>query len=89
MEVINLLRGHNAMEYAVVIVASAADGAPMIYSPRTPDARSLIIDVREASDTLCIYDDLSKHAVAYRQLDSYSPASAGREAYPGDIFYLH
>jgi F-type H+-transporting ATPase subunit alpha len=89
-EVIDTLRRHDAMSYTIVIAASAADSASMQYI--APYAGCTIAEYfmyEKHRDTLCIYDDLSKHAVAYRQLSLLLRRPAGREAYPGDIFYLH
>ncbi len=89
-EVIDVLRRHDAMEYTIVIVASAADSAPMQYvAPYAGCAIAEHFMYEKHRDTLCIYDDLSKHAVAYRELSLLLRRPAGREAYPGDIFYLH
>jgi len=89
-EVIDTLRRYGAMEYTIVIAASAADSAPMQYN--APYAGCAVAEhfmSDKHHDTLCVYDDLSKHAVAYRQLSLLLRRPAGREAYPGDIFYLH
>ncbi len=89
-EVVDILKRHGAMEYTIVIAAAAADSAPMQYI--APYAGCSIAEhfmYDQHRDTLCIYDDLSKHAVAYRQLSLLLRRPAGREAYPGDIFYLH
>ena len=89
-EVVDTLRKHDAMGYTVVFVASASDSAPMQYI--APYAGCTIAEYfmyEKHRDTLCIYDDLSKHAVAYRQLSLLLRRPPGREAYPGDIFYLH
>ncbi|NLH43789.1 MAG: F0F1 ATP synthase subunit alpha [Planctomycetes bacterium] len=89
-EVIDILRRHDAMAYTVVIAASAADSAPMQYiAPYAGCAVAEHFMYDKRRDTLCVYDDLSKHAVAYRQLSLLLRRPAGREAYPGDIFYLH
>jgi F-type H+-transporting ATPase subunit alpha len=73
-----------------VIAAAAADSAPMQYiAPYAGCAIAEHFMYDKHRDTLCIYDDLSKHAVAYRQLSLLLRRPAGREAYPGDIFYLH
>ncbi len=89
-EVIDVLQRHEALEYTVVIAASAADSAPMQYiAPYAGCAIAEHFMYDKHRDTLCIYDDLSKHAVAYRQLSLLLRRPAGREAYPGDIFYLH
>ena len=89
-EVVDILRRHDAMAYTVVIVATAADSAPMQYvAPYAGCAIAEHFMYEKHRDTLCIYDDLSKHAVAYRELSLLLRRPAGREAYPGDIFYLH
>jgi F-type H+/Na+-transporting ATPase subunit alpha len=89
-EVIETLRTYGAMPYTVVIAASAADSAPMQYiAPYAGCAIAEYFMYEKCRDTLCIYDDLSKHAVAYRQLSLLLRRPPGREAYPGDIFYLH
>ncbi len=89
-EVVDILRRYGAMEYTIVIAASAADSAPMQYiAPYAGCAIAEHFMYDKRRDTLCIYDDLSKHAVAYRQLSLLLRRPAGREAYPGDIFYLH
>jgi len=89
-EVIDTLRRYGAMEYTIVIAASAADSAPMQYiAPYAGCAVAEHFMYDKHHDTLCVYDDLSKHAVAYRQLSLLLRRPAGREAYPGDIFYLH
>ena len=89
-EVVDILRRHGAMAYTIVIAAAAADSAPMQYiAPYVGCAIAEHFMYDKHRDTLCIYDDLSKHAVAYRQLSLLLRRPAGREAYPGDIFYLH
>jgi len=89
-EVIETLRRHGAMEYTIVIASSAADSAPMQYiAPYSGCAVAEYFMYDKHRDTLCVYDDLSKHAVAYRQLSLLLRRPAGREAFPGDIFYLH
>jgi F-type H+-transporting ATPase subunit alpha len=89
-EVIDILQRHGAMDYTIVIAATAADSAPMQYiAPYAGCAIAEHFMYDKHRDTLCIYDDLSKHAVAYRQLSLLLRRPAGREAYPGDIFYLH
>jgi F-type H+-transporting ATPase subunit alpha len=89
-EVIDTLRRHGAMEYTIVIAASAADSATIQYiAPYAGCAAAEYFMYEKHRDTLCIYDDLSKHAVAYRELSLLLRRPAGREAYPGDIFYLH
>ncbi|MBM4024982.1 MAG: F0F1 ATP synthase subunit alpha [Planctomycetes bacterium] len=89
-EVVDILRRHGTLEYTVVIAASAADSAPMQYiAPYAGCAIAEHFMYEKQRDTLCVYDDLSKHAVAYRQMSLLLRRPVGREAYPGDIFYLH
>lgn len=88
-KVVKILEEHGAMEYTTVICASATDPAPMQYiAPFAGCAMGehLLFNGKHA---LCIYDDLSKHAQAYRQLSLLVRRPPGREAYPGDVFYLH
>ena len=89
-EIVETLRRNGAMDYTVVVAAAAADSAPMQYiAPYAGCAIAEQFMYEQHRDTLCIYDDLSKHAVAYRQLSLLLRRPPGREAYPGDIFYLH
>jgi len=89
-EVIENLRRHGAMAYTVVVAATAAESAPMQYiAPYSGCTLAEYYMYEQHRDTLCVYDDLSKHAVAYRQLSLLLRRPPGREAYPGDIFYLH
>ena len=89
-EVVDTLKRNGAMDYTVVISAPAADSAAMQYiAPYAGCAVAEYFMYEENKDTLCVYDDLSKHAVAYRQLSLLLRRPPGREAYPGDIFYLH
>ena len=89
-EVVENLKAHGAMKYTVVISAAAAESAPMQYiSPYSGCSLAEYFMYEKHRDTLCVYDDLSKHAVAYRQLSLLLRRPPGREAYPGDIFYLH
>ena len=89
-EVVETLRQYGAMAYTTVISASAADSAPMQYiAPYSGCALAEYFMYEKHRDTLCVYDDLSKHAIAYRQLSLLLRRPPGREAYPGDIFYLH
>jgi F-type H+-transporting ATPase subunit alpha len=78
------------MEFTIVVVASASDPAPMQYiAPYTGCAMAEYFMYNEGKPTLCVYDDLSKQAAAYRQLSLVLRRPPGREAYPGDVFYLH
>lgn len=87
--VVDLFRKYGAMEYTTVIAATASDPAPLQYiAPYT--GCSMGEYFRDSGrHALCIYDDLSKHAQAYRQLSLLLRRPPGREAFPGDIFYLH
>src|SRR6267378_4122621 len=88
--VVERLRQAGAMEYTIVVVASAADPAPMQYiAPFAGCAMAEYFMYDEKKATLCVYDDLSKQAAAYRQLSLVLRRPPGREAYPGDVFYLH
>ncbi len=88
-QTVNVLREHNALDYTVVVAATAADSAAMRYY--APFAGVAIGEYFRDSgrDALIIYDDLSKQAVAYREISLILKRPSGREAYPGDIFYLH
>ena len=78
------------MEYTIVVCASASDPAPMQYiAPYTGAAMAEFFMYNEGKATLCVYDDLSKQAAAYRQLSLVLRRPPGREAFPGDVFYLH
>jgi F-type H+/Na+-transporting ATPase subunit alpha len=88
--VVERLKEHGAMEYSIVVVAGAADPAPMQYiAPYAGCAMAEYFMYEERKHTLCVYDDLSKQAAAYRQLSLVLRRPPGREAYPGDVFYLH
>ena len=86
---VNTLKEHDAMSYTTVMVSTAADPAPMQYI--APYAATSLAEyfMHQGKDVLIVYDDLSKHAVAYRALSLLLGRSPGREAYPGDVFYLH
>src|SRR5207302_2567161 len=88
-QVVKILEDHGAMEYTIVVAASASEPAPMLYlSPYSACAMGEYF--RDGGrHALCIYDDLSKHAQAYRQISLLLRRPPGREAYPGDVFYLH
>jgi F-type H+/Na+-transporting ATPase subunit alpha len=88
--VVEKLKEHGAMDYTIVVNASAADPAPLLYvAPYSGCAMAEYFMYDEHKHTLCIYDDLSKQAAAYRQMSLILRRPPGREAYPGDVFYLH
>src|SRR5512133_4316160 len=88
-QVVRTLEDADAMRYTIVVAAAAADPAPLLYiSPYS--ACTLGEFFRDSGrHALCIYDDLSKHAQAYREISLLLRRPPGREAYPGDVFYLH
>jgi F-type H+-transporting ATPase subunit alpha len=87
--VVDVLEKHGAMEYTIVVSATASTPAPLQYiAPYAGAAIGEYFRDRK-QHALCVYDDLSKHAVAYRQLSLLLRRPPGREAYPGDVFYLH
>src|SRR5437773_5105704 len=89
-QVVQKLKERGAMDYTIVVVASASEPAPMQYiAPYTGCTMAEYFMYEEKKATLCIYDDLSKQAAAYRQLSLVLRRPPGREAYPGDVFYLH
>ncbi len=88
-QVVQKLQDYGAMEYTIVVCATASDPAPLQYiAPYTGCAmgEDFLFNGKHA---LCVYDDLSKHAQAYRQISLLLRRPPGREAYPGDVFYLH
>jgi len=87
--VVRILEKHGAMEYSIVISATASDPAPMQYIAPYSGVTIGEYFRDNGGHALCIYDDLSKHAVAYRQVSLLLRRPPGREAYPGDVFYLH
>lgn len=88
-QLVQNLRNRGAMEYTIVVNASASDPAPFQYiAPYTGCALGEYF-MHQGKDVLIIYDDLSKHAIAYRSLSLLLERAPGREAYPGDVFYLH
>jgi len=88
-QVVEKLREYGAMEYTIVVAATASESAPLQF--QAPYTGCTIGEFFRDSGrhALCIYDDLSKHAVSYRQLSLLLRRPPGREAYPGDVFYLH
>ncbi|MEO5826362.1 MAG: F0F1 ATP synthase subunit alpha [Gemmatimonadales bacterium] len=88
--VVEKLKAAGAMDYTIVVVASASDPAPLQFiAPYTGTALAEYFMYEEGKATLCVYDDLSKQAAAYRQMSLILRRPPGREAYPGDVFYLH
>ncbi len=88
--VVETLRNHHAMDYTIVVSAASSDPAPLQYiAPYSGCAMAEFFMYTQGKPTLCIYDDLSKQAQAYRQLSLLLRRPPGREAYPGDVFYLH
>ena len=83
------LREHGAMDYSIVVSATASEPAPMLYIAPYSGAAMGEYFMYKGKDVLIIYDDLSKQAVAYRELSLLLHRPPGREAYPGDVFYLH
>ena len=88
-KVVNTFKNGGAMDYTIVVASTASDCAPLQYI--APYAGTAIAEhfMHKGKDVLIVYDDLSKHAVAYRALSLLLGRSPGREAYPGDVFYLH
>jgi F-type H+-transporting ATPase subunit alpha len=86
---VEILKAAGAMEYTTVVVASAADPAPLQYIAPYAGCAMAEYFMWKGEATLCVYDDLSKQAAAYRQLSLLLRRPPGREAYPGDVFYLH
>src|SRR5574339_664314 len=88
--VVEKLKQAGAMEYSIVVVASASDPAPLQFiAPYAGCAIAEHFMYEEGKATLCVYDDLTKQAAAYRQMSLILRRPPGREAYPGDVFYLH
>lgn len=88
--VIDKLKEHGAMDYTIVVAANASDPAPMQYlAPYSGTAMAEEFMYNQGKATLCVYDDLTKQANAYRQMSLLLRRPPGREAYPGDVFYLH
>src|SRR5215218_999180 len=86
--IVEVLKAAGAMEYTTVVVASAADPAPLQYIAAYAGCAMAEYFMWKGEHTLCVYDDLSKQAAAYRQLSLLLRRPPGREAYPGDVFYL-
>ncbi len=88
-QVVNTLREMGAMDYTIVVSATASDSAPMQYIAPYAGCAMAEYFMYKGKDVLIVYDDLTKHAIAYRTLSLLLRRPPGREAYPGDIFYLH
>ena len=88
-QIAELLRKHDAMRYTIVVCAGAGESASMQYIAPYAGAAIGEYFMNKGKDVLIVYDDLSKHAIAYRALSLLLGRSPGREAYPGDVFYLH
>ena len=88
-QLVETLRKHDAMGYTIVVSATASDSAPLQYIAPYAGCALGEYFMQKGWDVLIVYDDLSKHAVAYRALSLLLGRSPGREAYPGDVFYLH
>ena len=86
---VDTLRKNGAMEYTTVVVASAADSAPLQYIAPYAGCAMGEYFMEKGRDVLIVYDDLTKHAIAYRSISLLLERAPGREAYPGDVFYLH
>ena len=88
-KLVNTLKKNDAMDYTIVMASTASDPAPLQYIAPYAGTAMAEFFMRQGKDVLIVYDDLSKHAVAYRALSLLLERSPGREAYPGDVFYLH
>ena len=89
VQLVNELTAAGAMEYTIVVSASASESAPLQYVAPYSGCAMAEYFREQGKDVLIVYDDLSKHAVAYRALSLLIRRPPGREAYPGDVFYLH
>ncbi len=89
VQVAETLREHNAMENTIIVAAPADEAAPIKYMAPYAGAAMGEYFLYKGGHALCIYDDLTKHAFAYRQMSLLLRRPPGREAYPGDVFYLH
>ncbi len=88
-QIVNTLTQNGAMDYSIVLAATASEPAPVQYVAPYSGTALAEYFMYQGKDVLIVYDDLSKHAVAYRALSLLLERSPGREAYPGDVFYLH
>ncbi len=88
-KVVNTLKTNGALDYTIVVSSTASDCAPLQYIAPYAGTAMAEYFMYKGKDVLIVYDDLSKHAVAYRAISLLLGRSPGREAYPGDVFYLH
>ena len=88
-QVVKTLEDFGAMDYTIVVAATASDPAPLLYIAPYAGCAMGEFFRDKGKHALCIYDDLSKHAAAYREISLLLRRPPGREAYPGDVFYLH
>lgn len=88
-QLVETLRRHDALKYTIVVAATASDPAPVQYIAPYSGCTLGEYFMNKGRDVLIVYDDLSKHAIAYRSMSLLLERSPGREAYPGDVFYLH
>ena len=88
-KLVSTLAKHGAMDYSIVVSSPASDPAPLQYIAPYAGTAMAEYFMHKGKDVLIVYDDLSKHAVAYRAMSLLLQRAPGREAYPGDVFYLH
>ena len=88
-KIVNTLKKYDAMDYSIVVSSTASDPASLQYIAPYAGTAMAEYFMHKGKDVLIVYDDLSKHAVAYRAISLLLERSPGREAYPGDVFYLH